>query len=768
MNPTDPTPLSTPSPLDSGRAPLDSWRTPLGAEWASTPPSTSALRRQMPWLAALLALLAVLVAAGLAVNRPWAGLQLGVVGDEVAVLAVHPGSPAATAGLRAGMRLHAVASPSGEASVVLEPADLVENPDQLPSYAAWARFYERQTTLARLWAGPLLRLQVQDVPGATPREVDLMPAGERPLGAMPTVFWFLLLVQAAGLLTAAWVGVAYPPQPAARYLASAALLLSIMLTCAAVFSGRELALPAGLFHALSVVNHMAAIGALLSLAGVMTYFPARLPGTRVGHLLAVAGCFALWALANALWWLPSPNWASRSMLLAGTALVFVQAVRQWRLSTAGTPARTVLRALALPWLLAALIGLQEGARMFGGTLLIAQAWLFGLILLATLGVALGLRGGRVFNVDDWATQALLSLGAGIGTLLSYRLIVDMQWLNEELAVLVAVLLFGITYVPLSSGVWMRSILRRGPSPRELTSGILGLGLAPPGERVQHWTNLLARTLQAHDVDVQAPGPETRLLTEPTVLVNGRLLWVPPVAGLPGVALWSRERGARAFSRSDRRLAQRLSELAAQTIEAREAYVRGATEERERIADDLHDDLGAKLLSLVHASGQADTAVTALAREALDEMRLSVRNLKAQPLPVADVVADWRAETVSRLTGAGIEVDWDAHLPADVRLLPVRASAQLTRVLREAVSNIIRHSGATHCRVLLQVTGSELQLEIEDNGCGLDTQAVAASLGHGLPNIERRVRRLGGAHRLATGGMGGVLLMVRLPLEPPPA
>ena len=62
-------------------------------------------------------------------------------------------------------------------------------------------------------------------------------------------------------------------------------------------------------------------------------------------------------------------------------------------------------------------------------------------------------------------------------MLCYRLIVATGWLNDDLAMLVAVLLFGLTYVPLSSGVWGRSILRRGPTPRELTSGILALGLA---------------------------------------------------------------------------------------------------------------------------------------------------------------------------------------------------------------------------------------------------------------------------------------------------
>ena len=175
----------------------------------------------------------------------------------------------------------------------------------------------------------------------------------------------------------------------------------------------------------------------------------------------------------------------------------------------------------------------------------------------------------------------------------------------------------------------------------------------------------------------------------------------------------------------------------------------------------------KLLSLVHASGRPDSSVEVprMAREALEEMRLSVRHLKAQRAPLTDVLADWRAETVARLTAAGIDVDWDAQLPERPRLLSARTSSQLTRVLREAVSNLIRHSDATHCRVLLNVSETELQLELEDNGRGMDQVAVAVSVGHGLGNIERRVRRLGGSHRFVVGALGGTMLLMRVPLEP---
>jgi hypothetical protein len=90
-------------------------------------------------------------------------------------------------------------------------------------------------------------------------------------------------------------------------------------------------------------------------------------------------------------------------------------------------------------------------------------------------------------------------------------------------------------------------------------------------------------------------------------------------------------------------------------------------ERKRIASDLHDDLGAKLLTIVHTADA--TRVPQLAREALEEMRLSVRGLAGRPVRLDDALADWRAEIIGRLTQAKIETLWD-H-PVDLTMLPAR-------------------------------------------------------------------------------------------------
>ena len=83
------------------------------------------------------------------------------------------------------------------------------------------------------------------------------------------------------------------------------------------------------------------------------------------------------------------------------------------------------------------------------------------------------------------------------------------------------------------------------------------------------------------------------------------------------------------------------------------------------------------------------------------MRLSVRGLTGKPVQLIDALGDWRAEVVSRLGQAGIEADWSAPAEELPQTLSARAFVQTTRILREAVSNVIKHSGATHCSLQLR-------------------------------------------------------------------
>ena len=185
-------------------------------------------------------------------------------------------------------------------------------------------------------------------------------------------------------------------------------------------------------------------------------------------------------------------------------------------------------------------------------------------------------------------------------------------------------------------------------------------------------------------------------------------------------------------------------------------------ERKRIAGDLHDDLGAKLLTIVHTS--ESERISTLAREALEEMRLSVRGLTGKPMRLADALADWRAEVVSRLGQANIEIDWRSPAEEIEQLLPARGYVQTTRILREAVSNIIKHSGASHCKVRCAVTDTQFGLNVQDNGRGIPMELDGKlDRGHGMSSMKHRAKQMQGQCLVESGPGYGTVIRLTLPL-----
>ncbi len=214
---------------------------------------------------------------------------------------------------------------------------------------------------------------------------------------------------------------------------------------------------------------------------------------------------------------------------------------------------------------------------------------------------------------------------------------------------------------------------------------------------------------------------------------------------------------------DRRIAEATAEMERNYVQMAELRVEQVTEkERKRIAGDLHDDLGAKLLTIVHTS--ESERISSLAREALEEMRLSVKGLTGKPLPVGDALADWRAETVSRLGQAGIEVDWRSPTEDVTQLLSARAFVQTTRILREAVSNVIKHSGASHCKVRCTLGQQDFVLVVQDNGKGIPMELDGKlDRGHGMASMKHRAKQMQGQCLVESGPGYGTVIRLTLPL-----
>ena len=203
---------------------------------------------------------------------------------------------------------------------------------------------------------------------------------------------------------------------------------------------------------------------------------------------------------------------------------------------------------------------------------------------------------------------------------------------------------------------------------------------------------------------------------------------------------------------------------AELAEAREELAhRAVTEERMRFARDLHDLLGHSLSLIALKSelaGRLAERDPSRAREEMADVESAARQALAE---VRDAVSGYRqvslaqalVEARSALSAAGIAL----HPPTAVDVLPGPVDAVLGWVVREAVTNVLRHSGATTVTVTLDTAADDVVLGFADDGRG-----SAAPPGAGLSGLTERVQRLGGD--LRTTGDGGFRLTARLPLAVP--
>ena len=311
--------------------------------------------------------------------------------------------------------------------------------------------------------------------------------------------------------------------------------------------------------------------------------------------------------------------------------------------------------------------------------------------------------------------------------------------------LVANLWYGVVALEVAAaGAWHLRRLWRSRSAWLMGALLATTGVATVAELVVQWGN--APAILAHIAELIVP-----LVL---VLVGLRLVQQH------GHALHRAEEGK---VQLEQRVREATAEIERNFRQLSELKVEQVTErERKRIAADLHDDLGAKLLTIVHTSD--NERISTLAREALEEMRLSVRGLTGKPVRLADALGDWRAEVVARLAQAGIGGTWDA--PEDLpQTLSARAYVQTTRILREATSNIIKHSGASTCSVTVNVADGDFMLVVQDNGDGIAPETEGRlDRGHGLASMKGRAKQLQGQCLVESSPGYGTVIRLTLPLD----
>jgi signal transduction histidine kinase len=284
--------------------------------------------------------------------------------------------------------------------------------------------------------------------------------------------------------------------------------------------------------------------------------------------------------------------------------------------------------------------------------------------------------------------------------------------------------------------------------------------ARPGDSAALLTRLLRELFEPLEVRTLAqPSARSRVLGEGSAL----LVPLPTIdadherAAEGSIVLRFAERGTRMFSRDDARLTDRVVEQLRRAVAYDKAVERGRSEERSRIAQDLHDDIGARLLTLMYTAPSPE--VEDYIRQTLKDLKTLTRGLASSDQRLSHAAAEWKTDIAQRLGAAQIELSWTFGFDRDVVLGVVQWSA-LTRVLRELVSNAIQHSCATHLEVSATLEGGRLRLTLADDGIGRRPQDWSQGLG--LGGVRKRVKLLGGDVHWRENGRSGIVCTVIVP------
>jgi signal transduction histidine kinase len=236
-------------------------------------------------------------------------------------------------------------------------------------------------------------------------------------------------------------------------------------------------------------------------------------------------------------------------------------------------------------------------------------------------------------------------------------------------------------------------------------------------------------------------------------------WLLVIAGTAEIVRFRRER----------------SEETARTRE--EEALRRATEERLRIARELHDVLahnisminvqaGVALHLLDERPEQARPALTAIkqaSKDALTELRSVLGVLRRvdddgsrDPAPTLARVDD----LISRAGATGLEVR--KRVEGDVRPLPAPVDVAAFRIVQEALTNIVRHAGASAATVTVTYDDDAVTVQVDDDGRGSETASLGS--GSGIVGMRERAESVGGMLEAGPETEGGFRVRARLPLE----
>lgn len=606
---------------------------------------------------------------------------------------------------------------------------IFEEPDVLATYSEYQQFMALQEKINTVMQSERVDLHFDDGGSRT------WNVRNRSIKDLPFSFYLQILV---GLFCVA-IGTSIWAFRVNDIAAWAYLMMgvAVSLSCfsSAVYTTRELYFDGSWFRYLSMINHFGALGFGSGLVTLFWVYPQKLINKPI--IIISLSSFLIFWLVDTFQVFEETSTGYHLWPLLYTLIAFLGAGVQWRKTKNKPVERAILKWLLFSIMATTLIFVSFNIipAFFAATTLGPQALTLTGFALGFGMMALGLRRYRLFNLDRWWYQYWFWFLAGASVVLIDLAIVSFLGFKQSSAIALSLLFVSWLYFPARQWLLMRF---RPEAKTDLTSvlPVVTEELFSENSKEgihQAWGRILDYVFSPLEKKLEKAIEETQLID------NGESLIVSSLLGCESYLLSYPEQGRRLFSPQDIRLVETMFEVVNRAELGLLAREQGAVEERARIKRDLHDDLGARLLSLTHSMNLDGSRQQA--RKAVGELRYILSELEQESCQFSEALEIWQAECRERLADSSFDLEWAESALPKVNLTP-RARHNLSRILRELTSNVIKHSKGDKVSVLVSADKNEGRIQFSDNGVGPSDTRQENSFG--MEIIASRIKELQGA------------------------
>lgn len=611
----------------------------------------------------------------------------------------------------------------------------LEEPDTVETYVEFNQLMSANDFLLRNKQS--LSMQLAD---GSVHELVFLP---RHVSNLPPMFWLQLVCGSLGFLICVLIKSTENQQAGVNNFVITGFSYLLFTFAAAIYSTKNLLIDGQLFHVLSGLNHA---GAML-FSAALTAFLWNYPKVIGGYVISIFAysIFVANLLIDGLQLTDGPATGSYLWVFGLFLFALLGSVVQWWHARKNPLDRGAVR-----WLL---ISIYAGTVFFAGGMMLpillglpplaSQGLMFTTFLLMYGGLALGVIRYRLFDLERWWFSIWAWFLGGAAILLIDILIASFLTLSSTSTLVLATAVVGWLYFPIRQWSWHYISYRRGLAVEVWLPQVLSrlIHIKTPLQLEHAWLTSLQDFYQP--LSVETNDSQTTVVS---IEKNGLQLSLPKLTRPGRILLSNAHQGQRLFTKNDVKNHDVLWTMFDLIRKALLAKVEAANAERDRIRQDIHDDLGAKLLSIQLSSKDKEPAK--LAKEALNDLRNLLHSIEIEPIALSEALLHWQQEAQARLPDT-VLMTWEVPNKNIEVELPPEHFSHITRAIRECLTNALRHAEPTtiHCTLNLS---NGLDITIYNNGVGKKEPDVDEHVqdqgGRGSSILHNRCQRLGGSFK----------------------